>query len=51
MGGSSLSSAAERTRLDQILARNRVPGTTFSTATPYERTLAGHFARLKGKTL
>ncbi len=44
-------SAAERSRLDQVLARNRVPGTSFSTAAPYERTLAGHFARLKGKTL
>lgn len=44
-------SAAEKARLDQVLARNRVPGTTFSTAAPYERTLAGHFARLKGKTL
>jgi uncharacterized protein (DUF58 family) len=44
-------SAAEKARLDQVLARNRVPGTTFSTAAPYERTLAGHFARLKGETL
>jgi uncharacterized protein (DUF58 family) len=43
--------AAEKAGLDLVLARNRVPGTTFSTAAPYDRTLAGHFARLKGKTL
>lgn len=43
--------AAARARLDQVLARNRVPCTRFSTAEAYERTLAGHFARLKGKTL
>jgi uncharacterized protein (DUF58 family) len=43
--------AATKARLDQVLARNRVPCTRFWTSEPYERTLAGHFARLKGKTL
>ncbi len=43
--------AERKAALDLVLARNRVPATTFSTALPYERVLAGHFARLKGKTL
>jgi hypothetical protein len=36
---------------DQVFKRLRVPFTRFSTGQSYDRPLAGHFARLKGKTL
>jgi uncharacterized protein (DUF58 family) len=35
----------------QVFKRLRVPFTRFSTGAAYDRPLAGHFARLKGKTL
>ena len=37
--------------LDTVFKRLRVPYTRFSTAVAYDRVLAGHFARLKGKAL
>ncbi len=37
--------------LKQVFKRLRVPFTRFSTERSYDRPLAGHFARLKGKTL
>lgn len=43
--------AAEDHAIDQAFKRLRVPFTRFSTGAAYDRPLAGHFARLKGKTL
>ena len=37
--------------LEQVFKRLKVPYTRFSTGAAYDRPLAGHFARLKGKTL
>jgi uncharacterized protein (DUF58 family) len=37
--------------LDQVFRRLRVPSTRFPTNRAYDRLLAGHFARLKGKSL
>lgn len=37
--------------IEQVFKRLRVPFTRFSTGRSYDRPLAGHFARLKGKTL
>lgn len=43
---------AERaTAVDQVFKRLRVPFTRFSTDQDFNRPLAGHFARLKGKAL
>jgi len=35
----------------KVFRRLRLPVSTFSTAEPWDRTLSGHFARLKGKAL
>jgi uncharacterized protein (DUF58 family) len=40
-----------RQALDPIFKRLKVPFTDFSTGKPYDRLLAAHFARLKGKAL
>jgi len=37
--------------VEQVLKRHRVPFARFYTDRPYDRPLAGHFARLKGKAL
>jgi uncharacterized protein (DUF58 family) len=43
--------AGHRATVEQTFKRLKVPFTRFSTAQSYERPLAGHFARLKGKAL
>lgn len=43
--------AAHIAAVEQVFKRNRVPYSRFSTDRPYDRPLAGHFARLKGKAL
>lgn len=44
-----VSSRIEQTEL--VFRRMKLPYTRFSTSEPYDRVLAGHFARLKGKAL
>jgi uncharacterized protein (DUF58 family) len=43
--------AAEIAKTEQVFSRMKLPFTRFSTSEPYDRTLSGHFARLKGKAL